>query len=133
MTTVTQALGVCAAIAFLSPALAQDAAVDVATAGRAVAERLCSSCHLVESAAAPSTAQAGVPSMRGLANHPGQSGRRLLDILVRPHSPMPDLRLTLEEITAVVGYLETLRSPDVGAPLVLPAIVPSSPKTKGPT
>lgn len=88
-----------------------------ADTGRALAERLCGGCHLVEGAPAPSV-PAGIPSLRGLANKPGQSGRRIENALISPHAPMPDMRLSQAEIAHLLAYLETLRTNPAVPPLV---------------
>ena len=96
--------------------------------GKGLAERLCATCHLVgdgENSALP----AGVPSLRGLANRSGQTARRIENALIQPHPPMPDMRLTMQEIQDLLAYFETLRTnPDV-APLSIP---PGERKPKNP-
>jgi mono/diheme cytochrome c family protein len=87
--------------------------------GLALAQRLCSSCHLVEGG--QTTAMpAGIPSLRGIANLAGQTGQRISNVLIQPHAPMPDLRLTNEEIQHILAYLETLRTNKEGEPLLAP-------------
>jgi mono/diheme cytochrome c family protein len=97
----------------------QEAALPDAATGRALAERLCSTCHLVEGGATTSV-PAGVPTLRGLANRPGQSARRIENALIQPHPPMPDMRLTASEIQHLLAYLETLRTNPQVPPLHTP-------------
>ena len=77
--------------------------------GRKIAERLCTNCHVVDEKA-PGAVPAGIPSFRGIANKKGQTGQHILNVLINPHTPMPDLQLTTDEILAIVSYLETLRT-----------------------
>lgn len=107
------------AASFAPAAIAQDAALPDPGTGKALAERLCSSCHLVEGENG-SSVPAGVPSMRGLANRNGQTARRIENALIQPHPPMPDMRLTNTEIQHLLAYLETLRTNPEVAPLHTP-------------
>lgn len=88
-----------------------------AAKGAELAGKLCSGCHLMEGHASASI-PAGVISMRGIANRKGQTGRRILDMLIQPHPPMPDIRLSVEEINSVILYLETLRTDQSVPPLI---------------
>ena len=60
---------------------------------------------------------AGVPTLRAVANRPGQTGARVTGLLLQPHAPMPDLRLSLPEIHDLLAYLESLRTGS-GEPLI---------------
>lgn len=76
-------------------------------AGRAIALRWCSACHL----ATPDqrTATAGVPPFAEIARrHAGATGM-LEGFLADPHPPMPDLSLTRQEIRDLVAYIGSLR------------------------
>jgi cytochrome c len=98
--------------------------------GHELAGRLCSNCHLVEGQK-DATVPAGIPTMRGIANQPGQTGQRILDVLIQPHSPMPELRLTIDEIRDLIAYFDTLRTDRSGPPLqspVNPAVKPKRPQ-----
>ena len=98
--------------------------------GHELAGRLCSNCHLVEGQK-DAVVPAGIPTMRGIANQPGQTGQRIMDTLIQPHTPMPELRLTIDEIRDVITYLETLRTDKSGPPLkapLNPAIKPKRPQ-----
>lgn len=97
--------------------------------GFEIALRFCSGCHLVgngDNAALP----AGVPTFRGIANRPGQTGQRILNTLIKPHVPMPDIQLSSEEMLHILAYLETLRM-DRSIPPLLDS-VPKGPKPRFP-
>ncbi len=85
--------------------------------GAELAAKLCSACHLMEGQT-NATVPAGVISMRGIANRAGQTGQRIHDTLIQPHPPMPDIRLSIEEIQSVIFYLETLRTNQATPPLI---------------
>lgn len=87
--------------------------------GMALAERLCSNCHVV-GGAQETAVPAGVPTLRGLANQAGQTARRIENALIQPHTPMPDLRLSNPEIQHILAYLETLRTNPEVPPLSMP-------------
>ena len=76
--------------------------------GYALAQRFCKGCHLVD-AGADATLPAGIPTFRGIANRPGQTGQRIINVLIKPHVPMPDIHLSSEEMLNIIAYLETLR------------------------
>jgi cytochrome c len=85
--------------------------------GHELAAKLCQSCHVIdEKAAGPVTA--GVPALRGIANSPGQSAERIRNILINPHPPMPDVKLSYPEIDRLVAYIDSLRADAAGPPLV---------------
>jgi mono/diheme cytochrome c family protein len=75
--------------------------------GKALAEKLCVSCHAVDG---PSpSGHADVPSFKAAANREGQTAETLSNWLVSPHPPMPNLHLTREEIRDIGGYVLSLR------------------------
>lgn len=88
--------------------------------GLAFAQKFCSNCHLVEGGTS-ATVQAGMPSLQGLANKPGQSGERIRNVLINPHPPMPDMQVSAQEILDVISYLQTLRSDKTAPPFLSPA------------
>ena len=100
-------------------ARAQDEAGPSPEKGYELAERLCKNCHLIEENAAAVT-PIGVPTFRGIANRPGQSGQHITNVLIQPHRPMPDIHLTSEEIENILSYLETLRADKSLPPLLSP-------------
>jgi mono/diheme cytochrome c family protein len=79
-------------------------AADV-TRGKTIAQRWCSSCHLV--AAEQTRAVADVPSFAAVARAklPADS---LKAFLSDPHPKMPDMSLTRSEIEDIVAYIQSL-------------------------
>lgn len=89
--------------------------------GLSLAMRLCASCHVVDEAT-KSAVPVGLPSFRGIANAYGQTAERITNVLIRPHTPMPDTQLTRDEIEDLLAYLETLRTNPAVPPLMVPGI-----------
>ena len=75
--------------------------------GAQLAERLCSSCHLVGDSQKETTV-AGIPPLKTVAGLEGMTRRRVTNALMVPHAPMPDIQLTIKEIQDIVAYLEEL-------------------------
>jgi cytochrome c len=100
--------------------------------GLAFAQRFCKECHVVDGSGA-TTAQAGIPSLRGIANKPGQSGERIRNVLINPHPPMPDMQVSAQEILDILAYLETLRTDQSAPPLLTPAQQGGKPKYPKPS
>jgi mono/diheme cytochrome c family protein len=71
--------------------------------GRAIADRWCAACHVVD--AAQEAAVDGVPTFSALSALPPE---RLSTFVTDPHPPMPRLDLSRAEIGAVVGYIRSL-------------------------
>ena len=90
--------------AFTVPARA-DAAGD-AVAGKAIAERWCAGCHLIDGAV--ETSDAAIP-LAALARRPHYDANALAAFLTVPHGGMPDLSLTQREIGDLIAFIETLR------------------------
>ena len=101
----------------------------LAQQGRLLAERLCQGCHVIGDTGS-AVATAGVPSFRGIANRPGQSGEHIRNVLMAPHAPMPDVQASNTEIDRLLAYLESLRSGPAG-PSLFPR-VKVSPKVQYP-
>jgi len=116
------------AVLLLPTAAAADERAYSAAEGYQLAQRLCQSCHLVDDKA-DIAVPAGIPTFRGIANRPGQTAERIRGVLMKPHAPMPDARLTGQEIESILSYLETLRTDRSAPPLVPP---PGAPKPKYP-
>jgi mono/diheme cytochrome c family protein len=95
------AAGVAAFLA-ASPSMAAEAAN-----GAELAQRWCTSCHVV-SDTGQGTAQQGPPTFRSIARG-GQSPDQLRNFLSHPHGSMPDLSLGRAEIDNLIAYIETLR------------------------
>lgn len=85
--------------------------------GLALSKRLCAACHVVAKDQAGNV-PAGVPSFASLANRPGQTKERIVNSLIVPHPPMPDVQLTRIEIDHIIAYLDTLRRPESGKSLL---------------
>jgi mono/diheme cytochrome c family protein len=79
-----------------------------AKTGQALAQKLCSGCHIVDSVAAASV-PADVPSFEAIANSPGQTMETIAGRIVIPHPPMPQIQLTRLEIGDVAAYILSLR------------------------
>ena len=84
--------------------------------GAALAEKLCSSCHLMEGLNGASI-NASVPPFKTIANVPGQTAERLRNVMINPHSGMPDVRLSNPEIERLTAYIDSLRGDAAGPPL----------------
>ncbi len=100
-------------------AQAQVVAQPLQEKGRLLAQSQCNGCHLVDDAS-PTPVPVGVPTFRAIANRPGQTGQRIKDVLIQPHTPMPIIQLSNDEITSIMAYLESLRTNDAVPPLITP-------------
>lgn len=129
-----RAVVVIAAVAMLSTARLAGAQVERPSPekGYELVQKLCQGCHLVESSASATT-PVGVPTFRAIANRPGQTGERITNVLIQPHAPMPDIRLTREEIQNILSYLETFRTDPGIPPLLSPAKPGPEPKFPAPS
>ncbi len=96
---------------------AQERPVPSPEKGLALAQTFCKGCHLVDDRT-DATLPAGVPTFRGIANRPGQTGQRIINVLIKPHAPMPDIHLSSEELLHIIAYLETLRIDKSSPPLL---------------
>ncbi len=72
--------------------------------GRQVADRWCSSCHVV----AGRDGTDAVPTLESIAKDRRRGPDWVRQWLTAPHPPMPDPNLTRAEIEDVVAYLESL-------------------------
>ena len=77
--------------------------------GKAVAEQLCSACHVVsEDQQGP--VPDGVPTFAAIAARPGMDRDLLAAILIKPtHPAMPEPPLTQRQMDDVVAYILSLR------------------------
>ena len=133
MTNTKQSIGIAAALGLLctadllglaavtTAAFSQTSPPHVPTvvAGRAIAQKLCSSCHLTPDAP-ESPVKVGIPSLSALANKPEQTPETIALRLIAPPHPMPDMQLTRGEIADVVAYLATLRVSPAAPPWTMP-------------
>jgi len=76
--------------------------------GHALADKLCTNCHLVGSAQ-QEHAVADVPSFREIANQPGQTTGGIIAHIVLPKHPMPQIPLTQNERADLAAYVMSLR------------------------
>ena len=75
--------------------------------GRALAQRWCAPCHLVQlrlTAIDP-------PTFTSIANDPTKTPQYLRTFLVSPHKDMPPIQLTSEQIEDLISYLGSLKKP----------------------
>lgn len=77
-----------------------------ASAGRDLAVRWCSSCHVVDGGK-----QIGdqAPPLRATAHDPAMTPDRLRGFLTRPHGGMPELSLGSTEIEDLIAYIRQLK------------------------
>lgn len=102
-----------------TPAVGQAVVIQTAERGAEMAQKLCSGCHAMDGSQS-ATIQAGLPSLRGIANRDGQTGQRIFDVLINPHPPMPDISLAVGEIQSIILYLDSLRTNPNVQPLIVP-------------
>jgi mono/diheme cytochrome c family protein len=79
----------------------------ITTPGRRLTEHWCSECHPIEAGNPPFLLYA--PSFRDVANDPSTTEASLVAFLTTPHPPMPDYRLTPEQISDIVTFILSLR------------------------
>ena len=82
-----------------------------ARAGNDLADKLCSSCHIVGNQASSASVSADVPSFVAIAKKPGQTAEAVAGRIVVPHPPMPQIHLTRSEIADLAAYILSLRKP----------------------
>jgi cytochrome c len=97
---------VCSAIAG-APGRAQSLAPD-AGAGRDLAAKLCSNCHLTEKNGVTAP-RADVPSFAAIANSPRTTPETLAAAIILPHPEMPGIALTRAEIRHLIAYVLSLK------------------------
>lgn len=81
----------------------QAGAADVA-AGRALAEKWCSNCHIISGTRQATDA---APPFAVIAADPAKTGEDLRVWLSSPHSAMPEMPLSRREIDDVVAYIRS--------------------------
>lgn len=77
--------------------------------GRQLAERWCSSCHVVGPGSEQGSSN-GAPTFAAVARMKSTTPLSLQAFLLTPHARMPDLHLTRDEIGNLAAYILTLRS-----------------------
>jgi mono/diheme cytochrome c family protein len=85
------------------PAAAQDPNL-----GRAMAERWCMACHVIEREPPGATAN-GIPSFPAVAAKPATTPDFLDRFLAVGHTRMPDFSLSRDERRALIAYILSLR------------------------
>ena len=85
-------------------ALPADAEVD----GHARARAWCASCHAVEPGQLAGPV-GDIPSFTAVARQPSTTAPALHAFLTTPHGDMPDIKLTPDEIDALVEYILSLK------------------------
>jgi mono/diheme cytochrome c family protein len=97
----------CSAISLLFAAIGFGPAWAGSGEGKQLAQRWCSSCHVVEEHQQGAVPQ-GPPSFRMVAKS-GMTDAALRTFLSRPHGAMPDLVLTRGEMDDLISYIRSLR------------------------
>jgi len=99
-------LGLAALAALAQPAVAQEDGDRLA--GHELAMRWCSSCHVVDPAQQTQGIDA-VPTFASVAGMRSTTLSSLRVFLSTPHTPMPDFKLTRDDIANVSAYILSLR------------------------
>jgi mono/diheme cytochrome c family protein len=99
----TLLVGCCA----FSVVLGSSALAAEADNGKTLANRWCSSCHVVDQEQKLATDQA--PPFASLARMPAFNANKLAFLLLKPHPNMPTLSLSRTEIADIAEYIATLK------------------------
>lgn len=101
------AIAVCvwALLSLPVPAWAQGGDAD---AGRELAKKWCSGCHVVSPQQQHASNDA-VPSFASIARMPSTTAMSVRAFLHTPHPPMPDLQLSHTEVDDLATYILSLR------------------------
>ena len=91
----------------LGGAPAAYAAAGNADAGRLLVTQSCSSCHAVDAAL---TATDGAPPLSAVAKTNKERPAWIRGWLIDPHSPMPRIMLSRQQIDDIIAYLSSLPS-----------------------
>jgi mono/diheme cytochrome c family protein len=94
------------ALASASPGYGQSLTGD-AERGGLLAERWCSTCHIVSDTQKQATTEA--PTFQSIAQSTPETIDALAVFIMDPHPPMPDLSLTREDIRDLLSYIDSLR------------------------
>lgn len=97
-------VGCCAVSTFGSTA---SFAANDADNGKTLANRWCSSCHVVANNQKLAIDQA--PPFASLAKMPGFDASKLAFLLLKPHPNIPSLSLSRAEIANIADYIATLK------------------------
>lgn len=96
------------ALVVLATLLAAPAWAGDPDAGRVLAEKWCTNCHMVAPTQETATA-IGVPTFSSIARMPSTTETSLKVFFQSPHVRMPDLHLSLPEIDDLTSYILSLR------------------------
>jgi mono/diheme cytochrome c family protein len=97
---------------FASLALAGVTSEPDSVQGQALAEKLCTNCHLVGSARQQQPANADVPSFKEIADREDQTAGAIIARIMLPKHPMPQIPLTKTELADLAAYILSLRDAD---------------------
>ena len=97
-------IGLCVFVIAFEPRMSLAADADQ---GKALAQRWCASCHLVERGQASATDQA--PPFAYLARMPEFDASKLAFLLLLPHPNMPEVSLNRAEVADLADYISTLK------------------------
>jgi mono/diheme cytochrome c family protein len=79
-----------------------------AAEGLRLAQKWCSPCHIVNGGQANASDVA--PPFTQIANDPDRTTEKLAAWLAAPHSPMPDLNLSQNEIDDLIAHIQSLKA-----------------------
>ncbi|MFL5256707.1 MAG: c-type cytochrome [Rhodopila sp.] len=96
------------ALLVASPAYPAVAEAGDPDAGHALARKWCENCHIVEPTQKQGTST-GAPTFTAIAEMKSTTEMGLHVFLQTPHSRMPDLHLTRDEIDNVTAYILSLK------------------------
>ncbi len=86
-----------------------DVSAQDADRGRALAERWCGNCHLVDRSAVAGRAD-GVPTLPAIAADPATTPGRLRGFMSAAHGRMPDFSLGARDQDDLIAYILGLRA-----------------------
>jgi mono/diheme cytochrome c family protein len=78
--------------------------------GKALAQQLCSNCHLVDDR--QQQINADIPSFNEVANKEAQTAGTIMAHIALPKHPMPTIPLTRSELADIAAYILTMRKSD---------------------
>lgn len=77
--------------------------------GRQVAQKLCVNCHIIEPDGKAKVVNPAVPTFMAVAAMADQSESTIRAYLIDPHPPMPDPKLTTNELDNIAAYIMSLK------------------------
>lgn len=78
------------------------------SAGRHLAETICSACHQVGAVSSPQSSKSGAPSFADISRMPSTTELAIKVFLRSSHPHMPNIILSPEEIDSVAAYIVSL-------------------------